>query len=102
MTTSLIPTNQFSVEELTEAYNQTRVDYMVPMPMNATRLREYIHVYDVDLAQSLVAVDDSHGQDTSRRAKRRIRARGGFLPALSRARDSAGYRCHRRDCRIRR
>ena len=58
MTATLIPANKLSVEELTEAYNHTRVDYMVPMPMNATRLQEYIHVYDVNMAQSLVAVED--------------------------------------------
>jgi ribosomal protein S18 acetylase RimI-like enzyme len=55
----LIPANAFSYEELTEAYNQTRVDYMVPMPMNANRLREYVEIYDVDLAASAVAVDGS-------------------------------------------
>jgi ribosomal protein S18 acetylase RimI-like enzyme len=57
MTVTLIPADQFTVEELTEAYNHTRVDYMVPMPMNAARLREYIYVYDVDMSQSLVALE---------------------------------------------
>lgn len=57
MTSTLIPADQFTVEELTEAYNHTRVDYMVPMPMNAARLREYVHIYDVDMSQSLVAVE---------------------------------------------
>lgn len=59
MTPTLIPADQFTVEELTEAYNHTRVDYMVPMPMNAARLREYIHVYNVDLSKSLVAVEEN-------------------------------------------
>ncbi len=58
MNATLIAADQFSVEELTEAYNHTRVDYMVPMPMNAARLREYVHVYDVDMSQSLVAVEN--------------------------------------------
>lgn len=31
----LIPTSQFTIEQLTAIYNQTRVDYLVPMPMNA-------------------------------------------------------------------
>jgi ribosomal protein S18 acetylase RimI-like enzyme len=53
----LIPASAFSFEELTEAYNHTRVDYMVPMPMNAARLREYTQIYDVDMASSVVAVD---------------------------------------------
>ncbi|MCP5094635.1 MAG: GNAT family N-acetyltransferase [Chloroflexi bacterium] len=54
----LVPANHFSFEELTEAYNQTRVDYLVPMPMNVARLREYSRVYDINLANSCVAVED--------------------------------------------
>ncbi|MCJ7435042.1 MAG: GNAT family N-acetyltransferase, partial [Anaerolineales bacterium] len=51
----LIPASRFSYEQLTAIYNQTRVDYMVPMPMNAARLAEYVATYDVDLDLSLVA-----------------------------------------------
>jgi ribosomal protein S18 acetylase RimI-like enzyme len=51
----LIPASSFTVEQLTAIYNQTRVDYMVPMPMNAARLTEYINTYDIDLERSLVA-----------------------------------------------
>lgn len=51
----LIPASHYSIDQLTAIYNQTRVDYMVPMPMNAARLAEYIHTYDVDLEHSLVA-----------------------------------------------
>ncbi len=51
----LIPASQFSIEQLTAIYNQTRVDYLVPMPMNAARLAEYVRIYDVDLEHSLVA-----------------------------------------------
>lgn len=54
----LLPASQFSYEQLTDAYNQTRVDYIVPMPMNAARLREYVRVYDVDLNGSRVAIDN--------------------------------------------
>src|SRR5512143_4199625 len=53
----LVPASSFSIEQLVAAYNQTRVDYLVPMPMNAARLAEYIHMYDVDLDHSRVAVD---------------------------------------------
>jgi ribosomal protein S18 acetylase RimI-like enzyme len=53
----LIPASAFSYEELTEAYNNTRVDYLVPMPMNVARLREYVEIYDVDMDCSVVAVD---------------------------------------------
>jgi hypothetical protein len=38
MSIKLVKASEYSVEELTEAYNQTRVDYMVPMPMNKARL----------------------------------------------------------------
>jgi ribosomal protein S18 acetylase RimI-like enzyme len=52
----LVPASRFSFEELTAAYNQTRVDYIVPMPMNAARLREYVHNYDIDVNASAVAL----------------------------------------------
>ena len=52
----LIPADRFNIEELTEAYNQTRVDYLVPMPMNVARLREYVLAYDVSLPDSFVAM----------------------------------------------
>ena len=51
----LIPASRFNYDELTAIYNQTRVDYMIPMPMNAARLAEYVRIYDVDLDHSLVA-----------------------------------------------
>lgn len=54
----LVPANHFSFEQLTEAYNQTRVDYMVPMPMNVARLREYSRVYDINMESSCVAVEN--------------------------------------------
>lgn len=57
MTPTLIPASSYTVEELTEAYNHTRVDYMVPMPMNAARLQEYIDIYHIDLERSLVALE---------------------------------------------
>ncbi|MCX7680697.1 MAG: GNAT family N-acetyltransferase [Anaerolineae bacterium] len=55
---SLVPACRFTYEELVTAYNQTRVDYIVPMPMNAARLREYVHTYDVDMEASVVAIED--------------------------------------------
>jgi ribosomal protein S18 acetylase RimI-like enzyme len=54
----LIPASSFTIDQLTAIYNQTRVDYLVPMPMNAARLVEYITAYDVDLDRSLVAMQD--------------------------------------------
>jgi ribosomal protein S18 acetylase RimI-like enzyme len=53
----LIPADQFKAEELTEAYNQTRMDYLVPMPMNVARFQEYVRVYNVDLGCSCVVYD---------------------------------------------
>src|ERR1051326_8900364 len=55
-TLQLIPASHFTIEQLTAIYNQTRVDYLVPMPMNAARLLEYIQTYDIDLEHSLVAL----------------------------------------------
>ena len=54
-TVKLIPVSQFTDEQLAAIYNQTRVDYMVPMPMNAARLTEYIKTYDISREHSLVA-----------------------------------------------
>jgi ribosomal protein S18 acetylase RimI-like enzyme len=53
----LVPASQYSLQQLTEAYNKTRVDYLVPMPMTTRRLQEYIDVYDIDLTASVVALD---------------------------------------------
>ncbi len=55
----LVPASKFSIEELTEFYNHSRIDYIVPMPMNATRLQEYISNYDVVLESSAVAMRDN-------------------------------------------
>lgn len=52
----LAPASQFTFETMTDAYNQTRVDYIVPMPMNVARLREYVRNYDIDLEASAVAL----------------------------------------------
>jgi len=55
MAIEIIPAARFTVQELVDLYNQTRVDYLVPMPMNAERLAEYIHIFDIDLNLSCVA-----------------------------------------------
>jgi len=57
MTIEIVPASFYTLQELTDLYNQTRVDYLVPMPMNADRLGEYIHDFDVDLHRSCVARD---------------------------------------------
>ncbi len=58
MSTLLVPANHYTIEQLAGFYNETRVDYMVPMPMNEDRLAEYIHDFDVNLEHSFVAVSD--------------------------------------------
>jgi hypothetical protein len=82
-TTKLIPASHFTIEELTAIYNQTRVDYMVPMPMNAARLAEYVDIYDVDLEHSLVAVREDELLGVAMLGVRQDRAwltRLGVLP----------------------
>lgn len=51
----IVPASKFTFAQLTEAYNQSRIDYLVPMPMNEARLREYVRVYSVDLDCSCIA-----------------------------------------------
>ena len=61
MSIEIIPADHFTIHELVDLYNQTRVDYLVPMPMNEERLTEYIQVFDIDLNSSGVArTDDGH------------------------------------------
>lgn len=81
---SLLPASRFTIEQLTAAYNQTRVDYLVPMPMNAARLTEYIDLYDVDLDRSLVALEGERLLGLGMLGVRQGRAwvtRLGVLPA---------------------
>ncbi len=82
-TVKLIPASHFSIEQLTAIYNQTRVDYMVPMPMNVARLAEYIHTYDVDLEHSFVAMRDDELRGVAMLGVREDRAwltRLGVIP----------------------
>ncbi|MEM7028203.1 MAG: GNAT family N-acetyltransferase [Chloroflexota bacterium] len=52
----IVSADQFTIQALTDIYNQTRVDYIVPMPMSATKLQTYLQEYDIDLQQSVVAI----------------------------------------------
>jgi len=79
----LVPASRFTIEQLTAIYNQTRVDYMIPMPMNEARLAEYIHTYDVDLGRSLVAMQDGNLMGVAMLGRREERAwltRLGVIP----------------------
>ena len=51
------PASEYSDKQLADIYNQARVDYIVPMPMNGKRMREYIDNYDIDLDLSIVAIN---------------------------------------------
>lgn len=84
----LILASQFTTEQLTAIYNQTRVDYMVPMPMNEARLVEYINTYDVDLHHSLVASQDGELLGVAMLGLRKDRAwitRLGVIPNTRRS-----------------
>jgi ribosomal protein S18 acetylase RimI-like enzyme len=54
----LIPTSAYTYAQLADIYNQARVDYIVPMPMNAKRMQEYVEAYDISLDGSVVALTD--------------------------------------------
>lgn len=53
-----IPASKYSYDELAEVYNQARVDYIVPMPMNGKRMKEYTLNYDIDLDASVVSLNE--------------------------------------------
>jgi ribosomal protein S18 acetylase RimI-like enzyme len=55
---SLVQASRYSFAELADIYSRARVDYIVPMPMNARRMEEYIRHYDVDLEASFVAINE--------------------------------------------
>jgi ribosomal protein S18 acetylase RimI-like enzyme len=54
-----LPASAYTFEQLAEIYNQTRIDYIVPMPMNSKRLADYVRFYDVNLELSMVALNSS-------------------------------------------
>lgn len=52
-----VATSHYDYAELAEIYNQARTDYIVPMPMSARKMQEYVEQYDIDLERSAVAID---------------------------------------------
>jgi ribosomal protein S18 acetylase RimI-like enzyme len=54
-----VPASHYNFDQLAAIYNQTRVDYIVPMPMNGKRMEEYIRYYDVNLEASIVAFNSA-------------------------------------------
>lgn len=53
----LVPAPELTLEQLADAYNETRIDYIVPMPMTVARLTSYVNLYDVDLSGSCAAME---------------------------------------------
>jgi ribosomal protein S18 acetylase RimI-like enzyme len=53
-----IPASRYDNQGLADIYNESRVDYIVPMPMNARRMAEYVNHYDIDLDASVVALNE--------------------------------------------
>jgi len=87
-TIDLISASAFSYQELTDAYNQTRVDYLVPMPMNARKLREYVITYNIDMKASAVAIDGNEILGLSMLGQRNERAWISRLGVIRRNRRS--------------
>jgi ribosomal protein S18 acetylase RimI-like enzyme len=54
----LVPAKRYTYDQLADIYNQARVDYIVPMPMNGKRMKAYIDNYDIDLDLSFVSLND--------------------------------------------
>lgn len=52
----IVAASEFDFNQLATIYNQTRVDYIVPMPMNAKRMADYVKWYDIDLEASPVSM----------------------------------------------
>src|SRR5258706_14343387 len=52
--------SNYSFDQLADIYNQTQVDYIVPMPMNGKRMAEYVAEYDVDMPSSTVSLNARH------------------------------------------
>ncbi len=50
----------YTYDQLACIYNAARVDYIVPMPMNAHRMADYVHNYDIDLSASSVSLNEDH------------------------------------------
>lgn len=83
----LVPASRYTIDDLTAIYNQTRVDYLIPMPMNAARLAEYVQSYDVNLDHSMVASEDGQLRGVAMlgvRAERTWVTRLGVIPSTRR------------------
>lgn len=57
-----MPASRFPTDALTDIYNESRKDYIIPLPMSASQLAEYIDIYDLQLSDSVVIMDTVVGQ----------------------------------------
>ena len=84
-TVTAVPASRYSIEQLADLYNQARVDYIVPMPMNGKRMAEYVRDYDIDLDASAVALNEFQEEAglimTGLRGKRSWATRLGVIPS---------------------
>ena len=71
---TLIAADRLSLAQLCDVYNLGRADYLVPMPMNQTRLARYLRQYDVDLSHSLVALQSGQALGLALLGRRGTRA----------------------------
>ncbi|MBK7780353.1 MAG: GNAT family N-acetyltransferase [Ardenticatenia bacterium] len=71
---TLIAADRLSLAQLCDVYNLGRADYLVPMPMNQTRLARYLRQYDVDLSHSLVALQGGQALGLALLGRRGARA----------------------------
>jgi ribosomal protein S18 acetylase RimI-like enzyme len=53
-----VPASEYDFEQLAVIYNAARVDYIVPMPMNARRMEDYVRDYNINLDASVVALNE--------------------------------------------
>lgn len=56
---NLVPlsASRFPIGELVDVYNQTRSDYVIPMPMSRVSFEKYIELYNIDLDMSIAVMD---------------------------------------------
>jgi ribosomal protein S18 acetylase RimI-like enzyme len=52
----IVRASTFSLGELTEIYNATRSDYLIPMQMTPEEFEDYLTIYDVKVEHSFAAV----------------------------------------------
>lgn len=71
--------SKFSYGELADIYNQTRVDYIVPMPMNARYMQQYVEQYDIRLDASVIS---SYGEEISGIAMLGVRGDRAWITRL--------------------